>query len=166
MFENSRLQSEATIFCSFTRKCFDIHEQNFFFPMLALSFSEYWSIHWFLLVWFGYNVCCVITTRKVVWIRFERHKGEFWALNQELQLWFHLLLFQMCVPFYGSNNFKLLAYCLFYFIPTLVLMLCYGNVFHSKHMQEMRRAAKSVSNNYALMNGGKSVNMEATSQYG
>ena len=69
----------------------------------------------------------------------------------------------MCVPFYGSNNFKLLAYCLFYFIPTLVLMLCYGNVFHSKHMQEMRRATKSVSNNYALMNGGKAVNTEITS---
>ena len=39
MFENSTTQSEATIFCSFTRKCFDIHKQNFF-PMLALSFQN------------------------------------------------------------------------------------------------------------------------------
>ena len=53
---------------------------------------------------------------------------------------------QMCLPFYGSNNVKILAYCLFYFIPTLVLMQCYGSIFHSKRMQAMRRATKSVSN--------------------
>ena len=60
----------------------------------------------------------------------------------------------MCEPFYGSNNLKLLGYCLFYFIPTLVLMHCYGNIFHSKHMQEMSRATKKATN-HAYMNGGK-----------
>ena len=59
----------------------------------------------------------------------------------------HILMTrQMCQPFYGSNNVKILAYCLFYFIPTLVLMQCYGSIFHSKRMQAMRRATKSVSN--------------------
>lgn len=53
---------------------------------------------------------------------------------------------RMCLPFYGSNNVKILAYCLFYFIPTLVLMQCYGSIFHSKRMQAMRRATKSASN--------------------
>jgi hypothetical protein len=52
----------------------------------------------------------------------------------------------MCEPFYGCNNVKILAYCLFYFIPTLVLMYCYGSVFHSKHMQAMGRAVKSANN--------------------
>ena len=51
----------------------------------------------------------------------------------------------MCEPFYGSNNYKILAYCLFYFIPTLVLMQCYGSIFHSKRMQAMRRAAKGAT---------------------
>ena len=65
----------------------------------------------------------------------------------------------MCEPYYGGNNYKILAYCLFYFIPTLVLMQCYGSIFHSKRMQAMRRATKSISaklsnsSKYASMNG-------------
>ena len=65
---------------------------------------------------------------------------------------------RMCIPYYGSNNVKILAYCMYYFIPTLVLMQCYGSIFHSKRMQAMRRATKSAtttttSNKYASMNG-------------
>ena len=64
---------------------------------------------------------------------------------------------QMCQPFYGSNNVKILAYCMFYFIPTLVLMQCYGSIFHSKRMQAMRRATKSVSNVTQNENAYKAV---------
>lgn len=44
---------------------------------------------------------------------------------------------------------------MYYFIPTLVLMQCYGSIFHSKRMQAMRRATKSATNlsKYASQNG-------------
>ena len=50
MSENSRTKSEATIFCSFTRKCFDIHEQNFFFqcwPYLFQNIGVFIGFSWF-----------------------------------------------------------------------------------------------------------------------
>lgn len=68
----------------------------------------------------------------------------------------------MCEPFYGSNNVKILAYCLFYFIPTLVLMQCYGSIFHSKRMQAMRRATKQ---NGSTSKYGKSHKQTITLKY-
>ena len=50
----------------------------------------------------------------------------------------------MCELWYGSNNAKILGYCLFYFVPTTHLMYCYGSIFHSKHMQGMARASRGL----------------------
>ena len=37
---------------------------------------------------------------------------------------------QLCVPFYASKNVKILTICIYFFVPTMALMYCYGSVFH------------------------------------
>ena len=37
----------------------------------------------------------------------------------------------VCEPYFISNNILALAACLFYFPTTMILMYCYGTIFHS-----------------------------------
>ena len=37
----------------------------------------------------------------------------------------------MCTPFFASQNVKIMTVCLYFFVPTMALMYCYGSVFHT-----------------------------------
>lgn len=130
---------------------------------ISCFLPEYRCLYWILLVclsWYIYRPDC---PRKRLHLQFQ------WYSRKNLPyifLHFHSnfesILLQMCEPFYGSNNVKILAYCLFYFIPTLVLMQCYGSIFHSKRMQAMRRATKQ---NGSTSKYGKSHKQTITLKY-
>ena len=50
---------------------------------------------------------------------------------EELQSTAFLSVVQICEPFYGDYYHKIYATCIYYFIPTLVFMYCYGSIFHA-----------------------------------
>jgi len=39
---------------------------------------------------------------------------------------------KVCAPFFASQNVKILTVCVYFFVPTMSLMYCYGSVFHSQ----------------------------------
>ena len=42
----------------------------------------------------------------------------------------YIKFLQVCQPFYASPNIKILTVCLYFFLPTMTLMYCYGSIFH------------------------------------
>ena len=50
---------------------------------------------------------------------------------EELNKTEFLSVVQICEPFYGDYYHKIYATCIYYFIPTLVFMYCYGSIFHA-----------------------------------
>lgn len=57
--------------------------------------------------------------------------------KEVLNLYVHRKLpFQICEPFYGDWHYKMYASCVYYFIPTLVFMYCYGSIFHASKFKQ------------------------------
>ena len=66
---------------------------------------------------------------------------------------FTILFLQVCEPYWGSKYLQICCYCLFYFVPTLSLMYCYGSIFHIRH-----------SSSNGILNKGKEMQREIHSQ--
>ena len=126
-----------------------------------MLFSEYRCLYRVLLVCLRGALCRPDCPRKRLHLQFKWDSRKPYISYISIVILKSILL-QMCEPFYGSNNVKILAYCLFYFIPTLVLMQCYGSIFHSKRMQAMRRATKQ---NGSTSKYGKSHKQTITLKY-
>ena len=47
----------------------------------------------------------------------------------------------MCEPYYRSVRVLVLTSCLFYFPTTMLLMFCYGTMFHSQKLRMNNRRA-------------------------
>ena len=51
----------------------------------------------------------------------------------------------VCEPYFISNNVLALAACLFYFPTTMILMYCYGTIFHSDKVKVRYKKAVLTS---------------------
>ena len=51
----------------------------------------------------------------------------------------------VCEPYFISNNILALAACLFYFPTTMILMYCYGTIFHSAKVKIQYKKAVLTS---------------------
>ena len=51
----------------------------------------------------------------------------------------------VCEPYFISNNILALAACLFYFPTTMILMYCYGTIFHSTKVKVRYKRAVLTS---------------------
>lgn len=51
----------------------------------------------------------------------------------------------VCEPYFISNNVLALAACLFYFPTTMILMYCYGTIFHSAKVKTRYKKAVLTS---------------------
>ena len=62
----------------------------------------------------------------------------------------------VCEPYFISNNVLALAACLFYFPTTMILMYCYGTIFHSDKVKV--RYKKAVLTSLPFVRAGDEEN--------
>ena len=65
----------------------------------------------------------------------------------------------VCEPYFISNNVLALAACLFYFPTTMILMYCYGTIFHSDKVKV--RYKKAVLTSLPFVRGEENANKMA-----
>ena len=64
----------------------------------------------------------------------------------------------VCEPYFISNNVLALAACLFYFPTTMILMYCYGTIFHSDKVKVRYKKAVLTSLPFVRASGGSEEN--------
>nr|XP_040576436.1 uncharacterized protein LOC121125352 [Lepeophtheirus salmonis] len=54
--------------------------------------------------------------------------------------------FEVCQAVHVSERMRVICLCIYYFMPTLILMYCYGFIFHHQHIDEISHGRKEVEN--------------------
>ncbi len=68
----------------------------------------------------------------------------------------------VCEPYFISNNILALAACLFYFPTTMILMYCYGTIFHSVKVKARYKKAILTSLPFVKGENGQKVAQKVT----